>query len=54
MSHAPSNIPAHRVVNHQGRTAPGWQEQRSLLEKEGVGFKDNGFVDLKRFRWSTI
>ena len=23
--------PCHRVVNHAGRTAPGWREQRGLL-----------------------
>ena len=25
------DYPCHRVVNHQGRTAPGWPEQRALL-----------------------
>ena len=29
----------HRVVNSSGRTAPGWYEQRLLLENEGVKFK---------------
>lgn len=43
--------PCHRVVNHSGRTAPGWPEQRALLEDEGVTFKPNGHVDLKRHRW---
>ena len=43
--------PCHRVVNHAGRTAPGWPEQRALLEVEGVTFKPNGHVDLKRHRW---
>ena len=41
--------PCHRVVNHAGRTVPGWDEQRPLLESEGVGFKANGFVDMDRF-----
>lgn len=41
----------HRVVNHAGRTAPGWREQRLLLEAEGVGFKANGCVDMQHFRW---
>ena len=41
----------HRVVNHAGRTAPGWTEQRSLLVAEGVGFRENGRVDLKHFLW---
>lgn len=43
--------PCHRVVNHAGRTAPGWREQRRLLEEEGVSFLPNGCVDMKRFRW---
>lgn len=43
--------PCHRVVNHAGRTAPGWTEQRSLLVAEGVGFRENGRVDLKHFLW---
>lgn len=45
------DYPCHRVVNHAGRTAPGWHEQRQLLEDEGVEFKDNGCVDMKRFQW---
>ena len=45
------SYPCHRVVNHAGRTAPGWYEQRFLLEAEGVGFRQNGCVDMKRFRW---
>lgn len=44
----------HRVVNHQGRTAPGWTEQRMLLEDEGVVFKDNGCVDLKKHQWDCL
>ena len=46
------DYPCHRVVNHAGRTAPGWPEQRGLLEAEGVGFLPNGNVDLKCFLWS--
>ena len=45
------SYPCHRVVNHAGRTAPGWPEQRSLLAAEGVGFRENGWVDLKHFLW---
>ena len=40
--------PCHRVVNHAGRTVPGWKEQREMLEKEGVEFKANGCVDMKK------
>ena len=28
---APEGLPCHRVVNSQGRTAPGWTGQRELL-----------------------
>lgn len=45
------NYPCHRVVNHAGRPAPHWAEQRSLLEKEGVIFKENGCVDMKKYQW---
>jgi len=44
-------LPCHRVVNIAGRTAPGWSRQRLLLEEEGVVFKPNGHVDMKRFLW---
>lgn len=45
------SYPCHRVVNHGGRTAPGWAEQRALLEQEGVTFKENGCVNMKEHRW---
>ena len=44
-------IPAWRVVNAQGRTAPGWDEQRSLLAAEGVGFLPSGKV-RQEFIWN--
>ena len=44
-------LPCHRVVNVSGRTAPGWLMQRQLLEAEGVTFKANGHVDMKRHLW---
>ena len=51
LSGAPAIYPCHRVVNSVGRTVPGWPEQRLLLEKEGVEFKANGHVDMKKYRW---
>ena len=48
---APNGTPCHRVVNHKGATAIGWPEQTSLLKKEGVSFKENGCVDLKKHLW---
>lgn len=44
-------LPCHRVVNKEGRTAPGWSKQRTLLEEEGVTFKPNGRVDMHRHQW---
>ena len=44
-------LPCHRVVNKDGRTAPGWMEHRLLLEKEGITFKPNGHVDMDRYLW---
>ena len=44
-------LPCHRVVNKEGRTAPGWSRQRILLEEEGVAFKPNGHVDMQRHLW---
>ena len=43
--------PCHRVVNHAGRTAPDFFDQRQRLEAEGVGFRPNGCVDLKKYQW---
>lgn len=47
------DYPCHRVVNSAGRTAPGWKEQRRLLEDEGVTFRPNGNVDMKKHRWDV-
>ena len=43
--------PCHRVVNSQGRLAPGWLGQRDLLIDEGISFKGNGCVNLKKHQW---
>ena len=53
LSHAEyyGEFPCHRVVNHVGRLAPGWQEQRFLLEEEGVRLKDRNHVELKKYQW---
>ena len=45
------NLPCHRVVTKEGRTAPGWSQQRPLLEAEGVTFKANGHVDMTQHLW---
>lgn len=48
------HLPCHRVVNSQGRPAPFWEEQRRLLEDEGVRFRQNGCVDMKNFQWAFM
>ena len=45
------DYPCHRVVNHAGRLAPYFPEQRERLEREGVTFRQNGCVDMKKHRW---
>ena len=50
------SVPCHRVVDQKGRTksafdtyAPG--TQRALLEAEGVGFREDGTVDMGKYQW---
>ena len=50
----PGVIPCHRVVNREGRLAPGFafggpDEQRLLLEAEGVEVSEDGYVDLAKY-----
>ncbi|MCL2085816.1 MGMT family protein [Candidatus Saccharibacteria bacterium] len=45
------DYPNHRVITSSGRPAEEFAEQRSLLENEGVVFKDNGAVDLEKYLW---
>ena len=51
MSEYYGQYPCHRVVNHAGRLVPGWREQKSLLESEGVTMKNESHVDLKKHQW---
>ena len=43
--------PCHRVVNHAGRLAPHFPEQRDHLLAEGVTFRANGYVNMKKHQW---
>jgi len=45
--------PWHRIVQSSGAIAsrPGAGEQRERLTAEGVTFRKNGGVDIKRHRW---
>ena len=53
LSHAEfyGKYPCHRVVNYAGRLVPGWHEQKELLLEEGVSFKDENHVDIKKNKW---
>ncbi|MBI4727727.1 MGMT family protein [candidate division TA06 bacterium] len=48
-------LPWHRVINGQGtislKPGNGYEEQRALLESEGVEFGLQGKIDLKRYLW---
>ena len=50
----PGEIPCHRVVMKDGRLTSafsfgGENEQRRLLEQEGIAFLPDGRVDMERF-----
>lgn len=50
----PEHIPCHRVVNRNGKLAEnfafgGWREQKRLLLKEGLKFRDERHVDLRKY-----
>jgi methylated-DNA-protein-cysteine methyltransferase-like protein len=49
------NLPWHRVVNSKGgislKPGSGYGLQKELLEKEGIVFKKDDCIDLKRFLW---
>jgi methylated-DNA-protein-cysteine methyltransferase-like protein len=48
-------LPWHRVVNREGRIAlgafSGHEDQKRLLENEGVGFDETSRIDLERYLW---
>ncbi|RMG14656.1 MAG: methyltransferase [Planctomycetota bacterium] len=46
-----SPIPWHRVLNARGESSLPGEEQRRLLEGEGVRFDARGRVDLARYGW---
>ena len=50
----PGIIPCHRVVNREGRVAPGFafggeEVQRQLLESEGIVFESDGRIGLEKY-----
>ena len=56
MAACPDGIPWQRVINAQGKIslrAGGENQQRELLEAEGVVFDSHERIDLKRFGWTA-
>jgi methylated-DNA-protein-cysteine methyltransferase-like protein len=55
MARCPEDVPWQRVINSKGEISlrPGADEQRRLLEAEGVEFDVRGRVDLVRFGWEA-
>ena len=53
-----ANVPWQRVVNASGGCStdriPDIPEglQRAMLEQEGIEFRENGTLDLERYRWT--
>lgn len=56
MAGCPADVPWQRVINAQGKISVrrGADEQRSLLEAEGVRFDERERVDLKIYLWKGI
>ena len=49
-----AKTPCHRVVNRDGRVAPGFAfggqgVQKKILEQEGIEFIDENHLDLKKY-----
>lgn len=48
-------VPWQRVINHYGGLSTykvgSGEQQRALLENEGVSFREDGTLDLKRYQW---
>ena len=53
MARCPDDVPWQRVINAKGEISlrPGAEQQRRLLEAEGVVFDARGRMDLARFGW---
>ena len=54
-----ADVPWQRVINAEGRISirslrHAAEEQRSLLEAEGIEFDSRGFIDWQRFGWEGL
>jgi len=54
MAACPDDVPWQRVINSKGEISlrPGAEQQRQLLEEEGVAFDERGRVNLKVYGWA--
>ncbi len=52
------DLPWHRVINKSGRISlkifKGYEEQKMLLENEGIEFDSKGNIDLECFLWAPF
>ncbi len=51
-------VPWFRVINSKGKISfpegsEGYDEQRAILEAEGIVFDEKGKIDLTKFGWET-
>lgn len=56
MASCPEGVPWQRVINAQGKISlpqgAGAEQQRKLLESEGIIFDSKGKINLSKYRWS--
>ncbi|WP_163338098.1 MGMT family protein [Desulfopila sp. IMCC35008] len=49
------DLPWHRVMNRDGKISlprgGGYEQQKELLEQEGIVFGGNGCIDLEEYLW---
>lgn len=54
-SSSKDRLPWHRVINRKGQIAlrpgEGYEMQKALLQKEGVFFRPDDSIDLKKYLW---
>lgn len=54
----PEKLPWHRIVNREGRISlkpfQGYEQQKMLLEDEGVAFDETGKINLDQYRWHAL
>ena len=53
------DVPWHRVINSKGKISfplgsEGFDEQKAILEAEGIIFDKMGRIDLKKFGWEGM